>query len=343
MLLALSVLAVGIPVFVQAASPLEYQGADRGDKLLAAATKEDTLTLYTAFRPEDLPKIIGPFEKKYGIKVKFWRSGSDNVTQRVLTEASGKHYDVDVIMMPAQDMEAIRREKILQPAYSPYQKDLIANSVPAHREWTPVLMNVVVQAYNPGAIKKEDLPKSYQDLLDPKWKGKLGIEAKAEEWYTTVARNQSGGEQKGVKMFYDMVGQNGMSVRQGMSLLHNLVLAREVPLALTMYVDLAEKSKRAGRPIDWFVLDPAVAEGFNIGIAQQAPHPNAALLFYDYMLSPDTQKTLASLFYYPASSKVANPYPDLQDNIKFVDPVYTVDNFDKWSKSYQDVVTKRAK
>jgi iron(III) transport system substrate-binding protein len=342
MFLALAALFVVLPAAAQTVSLMQYEGADRTEKLIAAAAKEDnTLTLYTAFRPEDLPAIIAPFEKKYGIKVKAWRSGSDNVTQRVLTEASGKRFEADAIMEPAQDMEAIRREHLLQPVISPYFKDLIKGAAPSHHEYTSVLLNVVVQAYNPTLFKKEDLPKSFEDLVDPKWKGKLGIESKAEEWYTTVVMSR--GEEKGVKMFHDMIHNNGVSVRLGMSLLHNLVLAREVPLALTMYIDLAEKSKRAGKPIEWFSLDPAVAQGFNIGLPRQSPHPNAALLFYDYMLSPETQQLLASKFYYPASSKVPTPYPTLANKMKFVDPVYTVDNFTKWTKSYNEVVTNQAK
>ncbi|HEY4317880.1 MAG TPA: extracellular solute-binding protein [Herbaspirillum sp.] len=330
-----------MPAIAQTASLMQYEGADRTEKLIAGAAKEDnTLTLYTAFRPEDLPAILAPFEKKYGIKVKPWRSGSDNVTQRVLSEAAGKRFEADAIMMPAQDMEAVRREHLLQPVKSPFQKDLAKGALPNHREYASVLLNVVVQAYNPTVLKKEDLPKTFEDLTDPKWKGKLGIEAKAEEWYTTVVNSR--GEQKGIQMFHDIVQNNGISVRLGMSLLHNLVLAREVPLSLTMYIDLAEKSKRAGKPIDWFSMDPAVAQGFNIGLARQSPHPDAALLFYDYMLSPETQQLLASKMYYPASAKVASPYPELAKTMKFVDPVYTVDNYEKWSKSYRDVVTNQA-
>ena len=337
--LILAALTITLPVAAQAPSLMLYEGADRSDKLAAAALKEGTLTLYTAFRPQDLPAILGPFEKKYGIKVKAWRSGSNNVTQRILTEAGGKRYEVDAIMMPAQEMEAVRREQILQPVHSPYFKDLMPGALPADHQSATVLMNVVVQAYNTHLLKKQDLPKTYQDLLDPKWKGKLGIEAKAEEWYTAVVMSM--GEEKGVRMFRDMVAHNGMSARLGVSLLNNLVVAGEVPLALTVYIDLPEKGKRDGKPIDWFTLDPVVAHGFNIGLARRAPHPNAALLFYDYMLSPDTQKLLASLLYYPASAKVHSQYPALR--LKVVDPVYAVDNADKWTKSFEDAVIKQAR
>ena len=186
---------------------LQYDRPDRSEKLLEAATKEGTLTLYTAFRPQDLPLIISPFEAKYGIKVKAWRSGSNNVTQRVVREAAGKRPEVDVIMMPASEMEAVYREKLLQPITSPLTKDLIPLASPVHKNWATVFMNVTVHSYNTQLIKKEDLPKTYNDLLDPKWKGKLGVESKAEEWYSKVVSVM--GEEKGVKYFRELVTKNG--------------------------------------------------------------------------------------------------------------------------------------
>ena len=317
---------------------MQYDKPDRAEKILEAATKEGTLTLYTAFRPQDLPLIIAPFEAKYGIKVKAWRSGSNNVTQRVVREAAGKRPEVDVIMMPASEMEAVYREKLLQPITSPLTKDLIPIAVPSHKNWATVFMNVTVHSYNTQLIKKEELPKSFNDLLDPKWKGKLGIESKAEEWYSKVVSVM--GEEKGLKYFRELVAKNGMSARLGASLLHNLVIAGEVPMALTVYIDLPEKDKRAGKPVDWFALDPVVAQGFNMSIAQKTQHPHAALLFYDYMLSAETQKLLASLHYYPANTKITNPYPNMK--IEVIDPVITMDTFGKWTKSFDDVVIKNS-
>ena len=127
---------------------MQYDKPDRAEKILEAATKEGTLTLYTAFRPQDLPLIIAPFEAKYGIKVKSWRSGSNNVTQRVIREAAGKRPEVDVIMMPASEMEAVYREKLLQAVTSPLTKDLIPIASPSHKNWTTVFMNVTVHSYN---------------------------------------------------------------------------------------------------------------------------------------------------------------------------------------------------
>jgi iron(III) transport system substrate-binding protein len=256
----------------------------------------------------------------------------------VIREAAGKHPEVDVIMMPASEMEAVYREKLLQAVTSPLTKDLIPSAVPAHKNWSTVFMNVTVHSFNTQLIKKEDLPKTYNDLLDPKWKGKLGVESKAEEWFSKVVSVM--GEEKGLKYFRDLIAKNGMSARQGASLLHNLVIAGEIPLAMTIYIDLPEKDKRAGKPVDWFVMEPVIAQGFNMSIAQKAPHPHAALLFYDYMLLPETQKLLASLHYYPASSKVVNPYASMK--LEVIDPVSTMDNFSKWTKSFDEIVIKNS-
>jgi len=337
--LALAALTIALPVAAQDNSLLTSKAADRSTKLLAAATAEKEVNLYTAFRPQDLQTVVAPFEKKYGIKVKVWRSGSDNVMRRVITEATAKRNEVDVVMITSPELEAVNREKLLQPIESPYFADLLPGSVPAHKLWATVLMNVWVQAYNTNAVKKEDLPKTYQDLADPKWKGKLGVENKVFEWYASIVRDM--GEEKGIKMFNEIIGTNGVSTRQGMSLLNNMVVAGEVPLALTMYVDIPEKGKRAGQPIDWIALEPTFAMGFNVAVARNAPRPNAAALFADYMLSPDTQKLLASLYFYPTSTKAPSNYSKMK--VRLIDPVFSVDTYDKWTKSYEDVVTKRPK
>src|SRR5207302_9343736 len=101
------------------ASLLQYQGADRYQKLLAAARKEGSITFYTTIAEKDLATIVRPFEKKHGIKVDIWRAGTDKVLQRTLSEAAGRRFDVDVIHFGSPEMEALHRERILQPVASP--------------------------------------------------------------------------------------------------------------------------------------------------------------------------------------------------------------------------------
>ncbi len=337
----LAAFTLALPVAAQTGGATEslvlYNGPDRAQRILAAAKKEGTLTLYTTIAEKDVPVLVAPFEKKYGIKVKVWRASTDKVLQRTLAEASAKRYEVDVVHFGSPEMEALHREKILQKVNSPYFKELIPGAVIPHKEWVATLLSVWVQAYNTKLIKKEELPKTFQDLLDPKWKGKLGIEAKNQEWFATVVRDM--GVEKGMKFFRDLVAKNGISVRKGHSLLNNLVISGEVPLALTVYNYMPEAAKQKGAPIDWFALEPVVARANGVGITRQAKHPNAALLFYDYMIT-DAQKLLVGMDYVPTNSKVPSPLKNL--NFKLVDPVDTLDELDGWTKVFDDIVLKRA-
>jgi iron(III) transport system substrate-binding protein len=304
-----------------------------------AAKKEGTLTLYTTIAEKDLPAIIKPFEDKYGIKVNVWRAGTDKVLQRAVAETRAKRYDFDVVHFGAPEMEALSREKILAPVNSPVQKDLLPGSVPAHKEWAATILSVWVQAYNTQAVKKSDLPRTYQDLLDPKWKGKLGIEAKNDDWFATVV-HQMGGEQKGLDYFRKLTSTNGISPRQGHTLLNNMVVSGEVPLALTVYNYMPEQAKKKGAPIDWFVIEPAIARANAIGIARHAQHPNAALLFYEYLLGPDGQNAMVSIDYVPTNTKVESPLKGVK--IIQTDPIRSLDESEKWKKLFEDTVLKRA-
>ncbi|TMG95098.1 MAG: extracellular solute-binding protein [Betaproteobacteria bacterium] len=315
-----------------------YSGADRMERIVAAGKKEGTLTIYTTFAEKDQPTLVRPFEAKYGVKVNIWRAGTDKVLQRTLVEASAKKYDVDLIHFGSPEMEALSREKILQAVNSPVHKDLQPGSVPAHREWAATLLSVWVQAYNTQLIKKGDLPRTYKDLLDPRWKGKLGIEAKNQDWFASVVDVMGGGE-KGLKFFRDLVAQNGISLRTGHTLLTNMVIAGEVPLALTLYNYMPEQAKKRGAPIDWFALEPAVARSNAIGVARRAPHPNAALLFYEYMLG-EGQQYLVQMDYVPSNTKAPSPLKNVK--ILQTDPVRSLDETDKWTKLFEDVVLKRS-
>src|SRR5260370_30001011 len=234
-------------------------------------------------------------------------------------------------------MEALSREKILQAVSSPVHKELQPGSVPAHREWAATLLSVWVQVYNTQLIKKEDLPRTYKDLLDPKWKGKLGIEAKDEDWFASLVDIMGGGD-KGLKFFRDLVARNGISARTGHTLLNNLVIAGEVPLALTVYNYMPEQAKQKGAPIEWFALEPAVARSNAVGVARRAPHPNAALLFYEYMLG-EGQQYLVKMDYVPSDPKPPSPLKNV--TILQTDPIRPLDQPHKCTKHFQDVVPKR--
>jgi len=317
---------------------VSYEGPDRMARIAAAAREEGSLTLYTTLAEKDLPTLIQPFEATYGVKVTVWRAGTDKILQRTVAEAAAQRYDVDVIHFGSPEMEALSREQILLPVTSPVHEDLQPGSVPPHREWAATLLSVWVQAYNTNLLKKEDLPKSYTDLLDPKWKGKLGIEAKDQDWFASVVDVMGGGE-SGLKFFRDLAATNGVSVRLGHTLLNNMVISGEVPLALTVYNYMPEQSKKKGAPIDWFALEPAIARSNAVGVARRAPHPNAALLFYEYLLGEEAQQSFVSMDYVPSNTKVASPLEGV--TIVQTDSAVTLDEYDKWTNLFETTLLRR--
>jgi iron(III) transport system substrate-binding protein len=315
-----------------------YSGPDRMDKIVAAAKKEGALTLYTTIAEKDLPTLIKPFETKYGVKVTVWRAGTDEILQRTVAEASARKRTVDVVHFGAPEMEALSREKVLLAVTSPVHKDLLPGSVPPHHEWAATLLSVWVQAYNTKLIKKEDLPKTYKDLLNPKWKGKLAVESKNEDWFASMVDIMGGGE-TGLKFFRDLVATNGVSLRQGHTLLTNMVISGEVPMALDVYNYMPEQAKAKGAPVDWIALEPAIARANAVGVARAAPHPNAALLFYEYLLG-EAQQYFVAMDYVPSNTKVASPLKGIK--IRQTDPIRSLDERDKWNTLFDEAVRKRA-
>jgi iron(III) transport system substrate-binding protein len=313
-----------------------YEGADRTQRLVEGAKREKGLMLYTSMAEKDSLRLTAAFEKKYGIKVTVWRAGKNKVLQRVITEAGAGRNEVDFVLNPAPEMEALHREKLLQPVRSPVQKDLIAAALPAHREWTGMRVYVFVQSYNTQKVSREELPKTWQDLLDPRWKGRLGIEAKQQEWFYALV--QAMGEEKGLKFFRDLVATNGVSQRTGNSLLNNMVISGEVPLALNVYSYLPEQGKAAGAPIDHIALAPTMAYTDGIGIVKAAPHPHAATLFYDFMLT-EGQKIVGE------HSAITTHRRDEAALAKFkpvfIDAARVLDTYELWAKTYEDTLNGR--
>ncbi len=336
MLTFLSFLVASTAAFGQA-DIATYQGADRSQKVLEGAKKEGTLTIYSSATVEDMTALTTAFTKKYGVKTRLWRASSENIIQRAATEARGARFDADVFETDGLAMEAVYREKLLQEVRTPLLADLMPEAIRPHKEWIGDRVQIFTAAYNTRSIKKDELPKSYEDLTDPKWKGKLGIEAADHDWFSAVV--SALGEEKGLKLFREIVAKNGISIRKGHTLLANLVVTGEVPLALTTYLYKVLQLKNKGAPIDYLVLPPQVARAQGTGMARKAPHPHAAVLFIDFLLS-DGQAILAKRDFIPTNLKV-KPLPAGMP-LKFVDPATLLDQNAKWEKLYKDIITNPA-
>jgi iron(III) transport system substrate-binding protein len=331
--------ALALPPLAAAQSAAEvamYSGADRAQRLLDGARREGSLNLYTSLTVDDMTALNTAFEKKTGVKVRMWRAASDKIVQRAAAEARAGRFEVDVLESNAPSLEILHREGLLQAVRSPHHADLIPAAVPAHREWVGARLNVFVHAYNTRLVRKEELPASYGDLLHPRWKGRLGIEASDEDWFAGVVRSL--GEDKGLKLFRDIVAANGMSVRRGHTLLTNLVASGEIPFALTVYSFTAEQLKQKGAPLDWFVMSPAIARANGVAVARRAQHPHAALLYYDFMIGEEGQGILLKRDFVPASRRLDTPLN--HGPLTIVDPALLVDQGERWAKLYEEIIVK---
>ena len=316
-----------------------YEGTDRMQRLVDGAKKEGKLSIYTSAQSEDIGALVAGFEKKYGLAVTLWRSGSEKVLQRAVTEARANRHTVDVIETNGPELESLHREKVLQAVKSPQVLNIMRQAIRPHGEWVGTRLNVFVQAYNTKLVKKEDLPKKWEDLLHPRWKGKLGIEAEDQDWLAGMVSEL--GEAKGVKLFKDIVAAQGISVRKGHTLLTQLVVSGEIPFALTVYNYKAEQFKQKGAPIDWLSVSTPIARPNGIGITKHAPNPHAAVLFFDYELSEEGQRILLSRDFVPTSTKVDSPFT--KQTMKFVDARMMLDEHDKWTKLYEEIFSGKSK
>jgi iron(III) transport system substrate-binding protein len=241
---AITALAAASAAFAAAAFA---QAPDaRVQQLIAGAKKEGVVMVYHSSQTTDLQPVFDAFTEKYGVKVKEWRSSSENVVQRTIREARAGRHDVDFIENNLPEMEALHREKLLQPVDTPLYGELTRGIVPSHHEYATSTLDVFVLAYNTQKVKKEELPKTYADLLEPRWNGRIGAEVDDEGWFGTLTE-QLGGE-KGVQLFRQIADKNGISVRKGHTLLAKLVASGEVPLALDVYSYKPPQLKRKGEP-----------------------------------------------------------------------------------------------
>ena len=310
-----------------------YAGADRQQRLADGAKKEGPLSIYTSAQSDDMGALVAGYEKKFGLKATTWRAGSENVLQRAVTEARANRHTVDIIETNGPELESIYREKLFQPVKSPHLAQLIAQAPRPHGGWVGTRLNVFVQAYNTKLVKHEELPKSWDDLLHPRWKGRLGIEAEDQDWLSGVCSEL--GEARGVKLFKDIVAANGISVRKGHTLLAQLVVSGEIPFALTVYNYKAEQLKNKGAPIAWMSVGTPIARPNGVGVMRQAPNPHAAVLFYDFEISEEGQRILQSRDFVPVSTKVDSPFN--KGPLVFVDPAKMLDEGDKWNRLYAEI------
>jgi len=295
--------------------PLSISAATTSDSLIDAAKREGEVVYYASMNLSEANAVIGEFEKRYPfIKVKLQRTGSEKLLTRVLTEARAKKTFADVIQTVEFSMYIFHRSGILA-RYTPQANALYPKDFKEEGFWTTVYYNAYVTGYNTRLAPARTLPKTYDDLLDPKWKGKLMMEGTKAEWFAGML--QILGQERGLKYMRDLAKQQP-SPREGHELLAQLIVAGEGVIDINIPAASVERVKERGAPIDWTALGPAPATMVGAGVAAQALHPNAARIFLDFLLSREGQKLMQTPGRLIARNDLANEQAAMLKELKIV-------------------------
>ena len=280
------------PTFAFAASPEVIEGAK----------KEGEVVWYGGGSSE-IDEVHGKnFSKKYPfLQVKKSRIQSQRLLVRFEAESrAGKHI-ADIVRTTDWYIDLFKQKGLLMKYESPERKAFVNELKDRDGFYTALYKQLHAIAYNTRMVRKQDLPRSYDGLLDARWKGQMGLEDAAYVWFVNMLKIR--GESQGIEFMKKLARQN-VSLRSGTTLLTNLVVAGEIPLVIDIYAYTVERAKKNGAPIDFHVVEPAIVHTIAGGISKNAPHPNAAKLFMDYLLSEEGQRTYLSESIEPARTGI---------------------------------------
>lgn len=253
--------------------------------LINAAKREGRVVVYGSLESDVFEVIAKIFEGQYGIKVDYFRAASNLVTDRVLTESRAGRPQFDVVLTNRSPMLILKKEGVFARYTSPSYEGYAASIRDRDGVLSPSYRMVVVSIlYNTRLVKAEDAPKTLNDLLDPKWKGKIVMPDPTVHTTTAVwLSNLQPLMGNQYRAFVERLAGQVSLVESFLPVVQR-VIAGEFPLGIT-YVKYVYIFGNEGAPLDYVRLNPVLAEAHHVAIGAKAPHPNAARLFVDVMTS----------------------------------------------------------
>ena len=304
-------------------------------QLIETARKEGEVAFYGALPVNIVKPISDAFEKKYGVAVKHWRGDATEIVNRVLTEARAGRPMFDATLGNEAVMQALDEKGLLgvfdPPAAKGYPKQFRDPDM-RMTAWRVLPYGI---NYNHQLVKAEEAPKSFEELLQPKWKGKFGI-ANPGIHVTTLQFVLSLDKLYGAKWLKLVEGWAKQEPRIGRSLadLIQPMTSGEIPVAIGYIKD---KFQYPG-PIEYVRMNKYLASVGFIGINKQAPHSNAAKLFTDYFLGAEAQRIFGETGEYVFHPEVEHKFKkDVKDDQIVTMKLPTNDEMESWSKKFREM------
>jgi ABC-type Fe3+ transport system substrate-binding protein len=281
----------------------DLKGPERQKILEEGAKKEGKVTIYSGMIVDQaLRPITEAFMKKYPyIKAEYWRADSNKIVQKILAESRARAVTADVAESTSLS-EPLIKAKVVVPFNSPSLDAYPEEYRDPRRLWGPTRFSYFGAAYNTKALSAADVPKSYEDLLDPKWKGKLAWRSGSDSGSTLFITNiiMMMGDKKADDYFKKLSQQKVVNFTGSARTLVNRVIEGEYPLALNIFLHHPVISAQKGAPVAALPLQPVPSLNGTVLFVRNAPNPHAAMLLIDFILSKEGQATLEAADYLPA-------------------------------------------
>jgi iron(III) transport system substrate-binding protein len=315
---------------------------ERREELIAMAEEEGgQVSVYGSTNLDEMDPIIGEFEDATGLTVNYYRANSEDVLQRLVEEARANFRGVDVVNTNGPEMTIIDREGLLAPFETPASEDITPEGI--HDTWIWMYINTFTPAWNTDEIPASEAPKSWEDVLT-QYEGQLAMEAADIDWFATLVKyfeeEEGMSEDEAVDLFKQAAA--GGVVVDGHTLMTELLAAGEFGVAASPYLHRVLQLKGDGAPIEWEpAIEPLVARPNGIAVHSAAKNVASAMLFSEFVLT-DAQGMLLELDRQPASTAIeGGGLPSAYENV-LVDVEAVVDEFDKWTELYDEVVRSSA-
>jgi iron(III) transport system substrate-binding protein len=310
----LSLLSIFVVILAFARSPLEAQ-PDAASRLIEGAKKEGTLVWYTALNLNDSEMLTKRFEQIYPfIKTDTLRLSSFSLLSKIQTEARAGAFKADVIEIAGVLGHILKKDGLFAKYVSPESRFYPDSVKDPDGTWTSFFMNTHVLSYNTKLVKKDELPKTYEEVINPKWKDRITM---SEDFDIFGMMLKMMGRAKGLEFMRRLAAQ-GVVLKNSYSLAIQAVASDEVALGLNVYGTRTEEFKKKGAPIDWVPLEFTLASLEPLALGAKAPHPNAARLFIDFLLSKEAQALMRERFRIPSRPDVPPDPPELTKGLKLI-------------------------